>query len=29
MLNWDIDGLDWPNRQASRFVDAGGLRWHV
>ena len=29
MLNWDIDGLDWPNRRASRFVDAGGLRWHV
>ena len=21
--------LDWPNRQASRFVRAGGLLWHV
>ncbi|HKK22938.1 MAG TPA: alpha/beta fold hydrolase BchO [Pseudohaliea sp.] len=20
---------DWPNRSASRYVDAGGLRWHV
>ena len=20
---------DWPNRAASRYVDAGGLRWHV
>ncbi|HKK23671.1 MAG TPA: alpha/beta fold hydrolase BchO [Pseudohaliea sp.] len=28
-LQWDIDGLDWPNRQASRFVEAGGIRWHV
>jgi magnesium chelatase accessory protein len=28
-LNWDRDGRDWPNRQASRFVRAGGLRWHV
>jgi magnesium chelatase accessory protein len=28
-LNWDRDGLDWPNRAASRFVSAGGLRWHV
>jgi len=28
-LQWDTDGRDWPNRQASRFVDAGGLRWHV
>ncbi len=28
-LRWDVDGLDWPNRQASRFVEAGGLRWHV
>ncbi len=22
-------GRDWPNREASRFVNAGGLRWHV
>ncbi len=28
-LNWDRDGLDWPNRGASRFVSAGGLRWHI
>lgn len=28
-LVWDRDGLDWPNRAASRFVVAGGLRWHV
>jgi len=26
---WERDGRDWPNRRASRFVDAGGLRWHV
>ncbi len=28
-LNWDREGLDWPNRAASRFVSAGGLRWHI
>lgn len=28
-LSWDRDGGDWPNRDASRFVEAGGLRWHV
>ena len=27
--NWDRAGADWPNRSASRFVKAGGLRWHV
>jgi magnesium chelatase accessory protein len=27
--NWDRAGADWPNRAASRFVVAGGLRWHV
>jgi magnesium chelatase accessory protein len=26
---WEIEGRDWPNRTASRFVEAGGLRWHV
>ncbi len=26
---WDKEGLGWPNRAASRFVDAGRLRWHV
>jgi magnesium chelatase accessory protein len=28
-LDWDRDGRDWPNRDASRFVAAGGLDWHV
>lgn len=28
-LSWARDGLDWPNRAASRFVEAGGLTWHV
>jgi magnesium chelatase accessory protein len=28
-LAWDQDGLDWPNRSASRFVETGGIRWHV
>ena len=28
-LDWARDGRDWPNRDASRFVEAGGLRWHV
>ncbi len=27
--DWDKEGRDWPNRESSRFVDAGGLRWHV
>ena len=27
--NWERDGRDWPNREASRFVHAAGLRWHV
>jgi magnesium chelatase accessory protein len=26
---WEVEGRDWPNRAASRFVEAGGLRWHV
>jgi magnesium chelatase accessory protein len=26
---WDREGRDWPNREASRFVQAAGLRWHV
>ncbi|MEQ8967897.1 MAG: alpha/beta fold hydrolase [Azospirillaceae bacterium] len=26
---WERDGRDWPNREASRFVNAAGLRWHV
>lgn len=28
-LQWDTDGLDWPHRQSSSFVQAAGLRWHV
>lgn len=28
-LVWDSDGRDWPHRQASRFVAAGSLTWHV
>jgi magnesium chelatase accessory protein len=27
--DWDIEGRDWPHRAASRFVSAGGMRWHV
>lgn len=27
--DWQIEGRDWPNRDCSRFVEAGGLRWHV
>lgn len=26
---WATDGRDWPNREASRFLRAGGLDWHV
>lgn len=26
---WERDGADWPNRAASRFVEASGLRWHL
>ncbi|MFN3371709.1 MAG: alpha/beta fold hydrolase BchO [Sphingomonadaceae bacterium] len=28
-LDWARDGADWPQREASRFVSAGGLDWHV
>jgi magnesium chelatase accessory protein len=28
-LDWDQDGLDWPHRETSRFVEAAGCRWHV
>ncbi len=28
-LSWRVDGADWPNRDASRFVDAANYRWHV
>lgn len=26
---WEVEGRDWPNRAASRFVTVGDLRWHV
>lgn len=26
---WATDGKDWPNREASSFVRAGGYHWHV
>lgn len=26
---WEREGRDWPNRECSRFVRAGGIRWHV
>ncbi|WP_421694662.1 alpha/beta fold hydrolase BchO [Aestuariivirga sp.] len=28
-LDWKTDGADWPNREASRFVEAAGMLWHV
>jgi magnesium chelatase accessory protein len=28
-LDWNRDGLIWPHRDASAFVQAGGARWHV
>ena len=28
-LNWNTDGADWPNRAASVFIEAAGIRWHV
>lgn len=28
-LAWSRDGRDWPNREASAFVRASGLTWHV
>lgn len=28
-LSWERDGSTWPHHEASRFVDAGGLTWHV
>lgn len=26
---WEVEGRDWPLRETSRFIEAGGLRWHV
>jgi magnesium chelatase accessory protein len=28
-LVWDRDGRDWPGREGSRFIRAGGIDWHV
>ncbi len=28
-LDFDTDGAAWPYREASRFVEAAGIRWHV
>ena len=28
-LSFAVDGADWPLRTRSRFVDAGGYRWHL
>jgi len=28
-LDWRTDGANWPHREASTFVEAGGIRWHV
>jgi magnesium chelatase accessory protein len=27
--DWEVEGRDWPNRAHSRFINAGGVRWHV
>lgn len=26
---WNREGRNWPHRETSEFVEAGGLRWHV
>ena len=28
-LDWNRQGLIWPHREVSAFVQAGGARWHV
>lgn len=28
-LGWGKNGADWPNRHASEFIEAAGIRWHV
>lgn len=28
-LDWRTDGADWPNRDASHFIHASGMVWHV
>ncbi|MEM9782862.1 MAG: alpha/beta fold hydrolase BchO [Pseudomonadota bacterium] len=26
---WSVEGRDWPHAAQSRFLEAGGIRWHV
>jgi len=28
-MDWETERRDWPHANASEFVQAGGLRWHV
>ncbi|NVE94990.1 alpha/beta fold hydrolase BchO [Altererythrobacter lutimaris] len=28
-LHWEREGRNWPHREASRFVEVSGLRWHI
>jgi magnesium chelatase accessory protein len=28
-MDWDKDGLDWPNRALSRFAEVRPHRWHI
>lgn len=28
-LDWGHEGLIWPHREASSFIETGGKRWHV
>ncbi len=28
-LRWEVEGRDWPHREASRFVRVGPVEWHV
>ncbi|MDZ4273486.1 MAG: alpha/beta hydrolase, partial [Erythrobacter sp.] len=28
-LDWNRQGLIWPHRDASTFIESGGARWHV
>lgn len=27
--DWQVEGQDWPNRKASRFIAVDGYNWHV
>ena len=28
-LRWDIEGRDWPHREAARVIETRGMAWHV